>query len=122
MHVRRFPRFAAVGASGVLVNLGIFWLCHYGLGLPLAVSSVAGVAIAILSNFLLNRRWTFQCRDAGGRRFVRFSLVSLAGMSITTGVLLFLTSHNLSPVLSDLTGIGCATALTFVLNTVWTFA
>ncbi|MDA8066342.1 MAG: GtrA family protein [Thermaerobacter sp.] len=122
VHARRFPRFAVVGASGVLVNLGVFWLGHYLVGLPLAVASVTGVGASVLSNFLLNRCWTFQRRDAGLRRFVRFGLVSLAGMSITTGVLLFLTSRAISPTLSDLMGIGCATGLTFLLNSFWTFA
>lgn len=96
-------RFAAVGLSGVFVNLGSLFLLADVLqldrlvaraGVDLAVlgvadipSSALAIEISILWNFLLNNAWTFKHKNANARagffrRMVSYNVVSLVGLAI----------------------------------------
>ena len=80
---RRFLRFAAVGATGVVVNLGALALLRAVGRVQTNVASALAIELSILSNFLLNHGWTFRDRREAGRsvggRLARFHLVSGAG-------------------------------------------
>ncbi len=81
----RFLKFGAVGASGVLVNLGALALFQAA-GFRSTAASALAIAVSVLSNFAFNELWTFgDRRDAAGsllRRCIRFQLVSLVGAAI----------------------------------------
>jgi putative flippase GtrA len=77
----RFVKFAAVGASGVVVNLAVLALLR-GLGVHTNLASALAIEASILSNFTINHLWTFA--DRGGATSIwahgaRFHLVSLGG-------------------------------------------
>lgn len=77
----QFIKFAAVGASGVLVNLGAF-SAFLALGVRSSVASALAIQVSILSNFAVNELWTFRGHRTGGSvlgRAARFQLVSLVG-------------------------------------------
>lgn len=81
---RRFLKFAAVGASGVVVNLASLALFQ-ALGVQINLASILAIEISLLSNFLVNFLWTF--RDAREhtsflRQALRFHLACLGGMAI----------------------------------------
>jgi putative flippase GtrA len=83
----RFVKFCAVGASGVLVNLGTLGLLADGLGLQVNAAAALAILVSINTNFAINELWTFRDRRAAGdgglgRRWLRFHLVSLAGGAI----------------------------------------
>jgi len=76
-------RFCAVGASGVVVNLGAL-AALTGAGVVSSLASALAIELSILSNFALNDRWTFLAAregrgDTWGGRLARFQLVSLVG-------------------------------------------
>jgi putative flippase GtrA len=78
----RFVKFAAVGLTGVLVNLGFFALFR-AMRVHVNLASAAAIEVSILSNFTINHLWTFGDRRNGGGSLlhhgVRFHLVSLGG-------------------------------------------
>ncbi|MCB9545602.1 MAG: GtrA family protein [Myxococcales bacterium] len=77
----RFIKFAAVGASGVVVNLGALALLR-AFDVKSTVASALAIQISIVSNFVINDRWTFRDHDTGGsalQRALRFQAVSLVG-------------------------------------------
>ena len=123
--LRRFSKFGLVGASGVAVNMSVFWAltsllrAHYLLAGPIAIE------VALCSNYLLNNNWTFADRRSGfvsGRGLARYHVVSLGGMLINLGVLqLLVSAGGLSPLLANLCGIGLATAWNFTWNLRWTW-
>lgn len=56
--IAHFAQFAVVGASGTLVNLAVvtlFWL----LGVAPEIGVAVAIGVAMLTNFILNRRFTF---------------------------------------------------------------
>jgi putative flippase GtrA len=81
----RFVKFAVVGASGVVVNLGVLALLK-ALRLHINLASALAIEISLLSNFLVNHAWTFRDRRQGAAGFLgqalRFHLVCLIGAGI----------------------------------------
>ena len=83
-----FLKFGVVGGLGVAVNLGVLW-CAQVFGLTANLASALAIEISIISNFILNDRWTFRAATAGHAwpsRALRFQLVSSAGALIQWGI------------------------------------
>lgn len=59
-YLGRFIKFGLVGASGVIVNLGILTICKELFGLHKDISSGIGIVISIFTNFLLNYFFTWR--------------------------------------------------------------
>ena len=125
--VRRLARplrFGVVGLSGIVVNSAILWVLVRGLQLAVPLGSVLATEVAILSNFLLNDRWTF--RGARERSFMqrllRFNSVALGGMAITAGILTALASYtHLHLLIANVLAVGAATGWNYVVNSRWTW-
>ncbi|MFT7623858.1 MAG: dolichol-phosphate mannosyltransferase [Myxococcota bacterium] len=131
----RFLRFCAVGASGVVVNLGIFTVAMAML-LPgwiesddsrfLAANGV-GFLVSVLTNFLLNDFWTWGDREKRGHahfwsRLGRFYTVSSVAGVVQLGVAFAVRAYlGVWDQLAVLVGIGVATVINFVANNIWTF-
>jgi putative flippase GtrA len=84
----RLARFAAVGASGVLVNLGVLHLLAGTAGLAEIAASALAIEVSILWNFVWNDAVTF--RDLRGRggpalRLARFHAVCAVGILLQLG-------------------------------------
>lgn len=133
-NIRQFARFGAVGASGVVVNLVVFnltmwtwaWLSgHQGGDLPrLAeyLANGAGFAVSVLSNYVINRRWTFRSTASKRREMPRFYLVSAIAYAVNLLVFhLCRVQFELTPNLSQLIAIACVMPINFVFNKLWSF-
>ena len=118
-------RFGLVGLSGMLVNSAVLWALVVGVKLPMLLASVMATEMAILSNFMLNDRWTFGsvARERSlGQRLLRFNGVALGGMAITSGTLILLTSYGRLPLLiANLLAVGAAMVWNYVVNSRWTW-
>jgi dolichol-phosphate mannosyltransferase len=91
--IARFLRFAVVGLSGVVVDMGLLYLLSdpASLGWGLTRSKLIAAEMAIVNNFFWNDAWTF--RDASirqtrwpqrARRFAKFQAICLAGLLLNT--------------------------------------
>ncbi|MBV8719653.1 MAG: GtrA family protein [Chloroflexi bacterium] len=118
----RLGKFLVVGGTGVAVNTAILFLLHQVAGLPVVVASALAVEVAIVTNYLLNDRWTFDRRRPSLRRFVQFNVVSLGGLLLTTtAVWVLTTALGVHYLLANLVGIGLATSWNFAANVYWTW-
>lgn len=88
----RFLRFAIVGAIGSVIDFGVFNLLSSLLNFPALWSSVISFILAVISNFIWNRLWTFpETRNSPvAKQLTQFSIVSLAGLGIRTPLFAFL--------------------------------
>ncbi len=76
-------RFLAVGTSGLAINMITFALLVHGAGAQYVLAAVCSNLVALGSNFMCNRRWTFGASD--GRAVMqasRFTLVSIGGFVV----------------------------------------
>jgi putative flippase GtrA len=89
--VRQFVKFGIVGASGFIVNLVIFTLLqrlvpnHAAAGPYYAIYSVAFLAGGV-SNYFLNRIWTFRSTGHAGKEAAQFLSVSVMALLVGLGV------------------------------------
>jgi dolichol-phosphate mannosyltransferase len=123
--LRTFIRFALVGASGTLVNLGVFTAALHG-GLNKYVTSALAIEVSIIWNFFLNNYWTFKerrTRDRTRIKGLKYNLVSLAtlGVSFATFSLMSLLVPRAPPQFDQFVGIIPAVLVNYFLNSYWTF-
>ncbi len=117
-----FLKFCVVGASGVLVNVGLLWVLTAVVGLRYEISAIFAIEVSILSNFTFNELWTFKRRTRGHflKRMLKFNLGCAVGSIVNYAVLLALTRFvNLHYLLSDLVGIVCGTLWNYFMSTTW---
>jgi dolichol-phosphate mannosyltransferase len=122
---KTFIKFAIVGASGVLVNLGFFTL-FLMMGVNKYIASPVAIELSIIWNFLLNNYWTFRWRKTGSRtriRGLKFNLVSIIALGVSYGTFvgLSLAFPDTTPQYHQLIGIIPATLVNYFLNSYWTF-
>ncbi|HLZ10324.1 MAG TPA: GtrA family protein [Chloroflexota bacterium] len=119
----RFLRFGVVGCIGTGLNVLILRILYGELHLLLPLASAIAVEMTIITNFLLNNRWTFGERSISPTRLARYNLAALGGLIITTTILTFLTTSVGVPyIAADLVGIAAATAWNFATSILWTWA
>lgn len=84
-------QFLVVGASGVLVNLTMLSLLKL-MGLSDSLCLAGGIALSLVTNFLLNRRFTFSYarQDPVLRQFLGFVSASLLGLLVNYALALWL--------------------------------
>ena len=115
-------RFAAVGASGYVVNLAVFAAAVHLLGIDYRLSAVIAWVISVLNNFCWNRHWTFDARrDHPVLQAVRFFTVSLVAFGFTYVVLVMLVDAGMMKVLAQAIAIMAGTPLSFVGQKLWSF-
>ena len=85
----RFVKFAVVGSIGFFVDFAVYNLLGISFGVPALWAQVVSFSVAVVSNFILNRIWTFpdsRSRPVGNQLF-QFVIVSLVGLGIRTGIM-----------------------------------
>lgn len=123
----RFVKYCLVGASGIVVDEGIFWLLTEFGGLLNFLSAALSAEAAIITNFTLNNYFTFADRRLPGLkssiiRFLKFNLVSLTGIGIKLAVFWALTSiFGSYDLWFNLCGISVAVFWNYLANTWWTW-
>lgn len=90
-------QFLMVGASGVVVNLTVLSLLKVA-GLSDAMALAGGIGVSVVTNFLLNRRFTFSYAKHGPilRQFAGFLGASAVGAVVSFTVSLFLRGQILA--------------------------
>jgi dolichol-phosphate mannosyltransferase len=115
-------QFLVVGASGTVVNLAVLsLLVAVGTAEPLALAG--GIAVSVVTNFLLNRRFTFSYARDGNpvRQFLGFLGASAVGLAVNYAVALsmrgsVLTDGPWALQLSAATGIAAGMIFNFLGN------
>lgn len=93
----RFVKFATVGALGALIDFAVMNLFTH-LGFKLVLAGSISFVFAVLSNFTLNRYWTYP--DSRSRHFLHqlgmFFLVNAAGIAFRVPTL-----HYVEPIMAS---------------------
>jgi len=117
-------RFGIVGGGGYLINLAVFAWLSGDLGLHHALAAVGAFCVAVTSNFLWNRYWTFTPGE-GHPAFqaARFFAVSLAALLINLAMLEALIGPGgIGDLTAQAIAVAVAMPFNFVGNKLWTFA
>lgn len=95
---KRFIKYGLVGILGTIIDFGILNLLVFAAGWSSPngklLANIVSTSIAIISNFVCHRYWTFpeSQRRNGGTQLVQFVIVSLVGLCLNT-LVFYLSSH-----------------------------
>jgi len=88
----RFLKFLVVGTVGFVVDFGTLALLKEVVGLPTVIANTISFSAAVVSNFTLNRYWTYP--DSRSKpiasQISQFTVVSLIGLAINNTILVVL--------------------------------
>ncbi|MFT3865326.1 MAG: GtrA family protein [Solirubrobacterales bacterium] len=116
-------KFGIVGGSGYLINLGVFAFLSGNLGVYHAVAAIGAFCVAVTSNFLWNRYWTFGPGEGLAHlQAARFLAVSVACLAINLLVLELLVGSGMNELAAQAIAVAVAMPFNFVFNKLWTFA
>ncbi len=118
-----FLKFGVVGSIGMLIDFTTTWLFKEKWHFNKYIANSIGFCCAVINNFLLNRFWTFEGNGhpfAG--QFVKFALVSIAGLLINNLLLYILTRKvKLNFYIIKLSVTGIVFFWNYVINFTFTF-
>lgn len=121
----KFIKFGVVGFSGVFVDFGVTWLLKDKLGVNKYTANSTGFMLAVVSNYILNRIWTFQSQDPNvAWQFTQFLLISIVGLGINNGIIYLLTERKwkLNFYIAKIAATAVVTFWNFGANILFTFA
>ncbi|GGO50956.1 Putative flippase GtrA (transmembrane translocase of bactoprenol-linked glucose) [Streptomyces sp. WMMB 714] len=126
---REVAKFGAVGAVGFLVNVAVFNLCIHTFQLAPIRSGVISQVVAIGTNYLGNRYWTYRHTDKRRihRETVLFFAFSGVALVIENAVLavshygLGFTSPLADNIAKNVIGLGIGTVFRFWTYRTWVF-
>ena len=126
----RFAKFAAVGLSGVAVDMAILWLLKGRLGWPLTPAKLVAAEMAMANNFLWNDLWTFgDLAEKQGygmarlRRFAKFNGICAAGLALSVGLLeMQVGLFRINTYVANAVAIGVTTGWNFWMNKIFSWS
>jgi dolichol-phosphate mannosyltransferase len=120
MMIRRIIWYLVVGASGVVVNLGVLTAIHLVLPHLKTLDSLVAVEASIVPNYLLNARFTFQDRITW-KGFGQYNLVMAFAEIIQVTIARYLIAQHMDYRLAQVIAIPFGTAFGFLFSTIWVF-
>jgi dolichol-phosphate mannosyltransferase len=120
-------RFYTVGASGLLLNyfVSIFLTNSSIANLGYIQATIVGIIVSNISNFFLNKAWTFEDSDFSIKRTLRqyglFAAITAGGAIIQLGSLYLFLGSGLQYGISLIIAVALASVSNFLLNKKWTF-
>ena len=110
-----------MGAVGYVVNLAVYAALLHA-GLHYLVAATCSFLVAVTSNYIWNRLWTFRDRRAGvAAQGARFFVVSIASLAANLLVLHLLITVGAGKLVGQAIAIVLVTPLNFVGNKLWSF-
>jgi dolichol-phosphate mannosyltransferase len=115
-------KFGAVGASGYVVNLVVYWLAYEKFGAHYNPAAVIAFVFAVANNFWWNRHWTFDAKDGhAGFQASRFFVVSLVALGFNLILLNIFVALGVDELVAQAVAIVCVTPVNFIGNKLWSF-
>ena len=129
---RRFFRFAIVGTMGAAVDFTVFNLMIHLVDMRPVWANVVSFSVAVVSNFIWNRFWTYPESRTKRIRFqlAQFFVVNLVGVLIRTPIFAFLEFRFVNwaneffawlPMDADFIGHNAALGVAMIIVLFWNF-
>ncbi len=116
-------KFCAVGATGYVVNLGVFALLVRGFDVHYIPAAILSFLVAVTNNYTWNRIWTFRAeRGHMAYQGMRFLVISTLALGANLLVLQLLVGAGLDKIAAQAIAIVLVTPVNFIGNKLWSFA
>lgn len=127
--LQEIAKFGVVGAFNAVLDIALFNLLHFRLGVGPLTSKTIATAVAATSSYFMNRHWSFahRARTTFRREYLLFFFLNAVGLLIALVVLGFaryalgLTSVLALNIAANVFGIGLGTVWRFFAYKRWVF-
>jgi putative flippase GtrA len=117
----QLAKFAVVGAIGAVINLAVY-KAMLAAGLHYLLAATVSFLVAVTSNYVWNRVWTFRDRRAGvAAQGARFFVISLLALGANLLILHVLVRAGTGKFVGQALAIVLVTPVNFVGNRLWSF-
>jgi putative flippase GtrA len=118
----QLAKFCAVGASGYVVNLGVFSALVLGADVHHLAAATGSFLVAVTNNYTWNRVWTFRgTRGHVAYQGLRFLLIAVCALVANLIILETLVWMGLPEIPAQAIAIILVMPLNFVGNKLWSF-
>jgi putative flippase GtrA len=89
--LKEISAFGVVGVVNLFVDIGLFNLVHFQIGLGPTTSNIISTSVATTISYFANRHWSFSHRARTGlrREYVLFFVINLIALGISSVVIAF---------------------------------
>lgn len=120
---RQLVSYAIFGGTGALTDLAVYTTLVRAADAAPLIANAVSVCCGVLTSFVLNSKFAFRRTDKRSIRLLRFFVVGLTGLALSTGLLsLLIAGGGMDPQVAKLVTIPPVVSLQFVANRLWTFA
>ena len=118
----RFLKYGLVGCTGLIVDMGIFYVLHEMFEVNYIVTNIISSTFGVINNFILNSLITFKVKDKLLVRFASFYLIALVGMALSSGLLvLMIDGMKMDSMLAKMISVLIVALFQYILNKKLTF-
>jgi putative flippase GtrA len=121
----RIVKFGLVGCTGLLIDFSITYFLKEKILLNKYIANATGFTCAVISNFFLNKYWTFSSSNNNKfitGQFFLFTIISATGLCINSAVIMVLTKKmNIRFYLSKVIAVCIVFIWNFLMNNYITF-
>lgn len=118
---KEFIKFGIVGVSNTLITFLVYNIL-LKLGVNYLVANVIGYICGMINGFIWSKKWVFKVEDESKMYFVKFALVNLLSLAVSTGLLMILVKQlSLNSTVAQLITTCITVVINYLLNKVWTF-
>lgn len=115
-------RYAIVGGTGAIVDLGALYILTEYFNLYYLYSTTTAFIVSALLNFYFNRRWTFKSSGNTKKQLLIFSFVATSGVVLNGFIMYILVDWlKIYYMLAKVFSVGIVTIWNFLWNKYFTF-
>jgi len=119
----KFIKFSLVGFSGLFIDFGLTYLLKERVRMNRFVANSLGFIAAVVSNYILNKIWTFSNNDPEVLvQFAKFFTISLGGLAINNLIIYLLEKRKMNFYVAKLIAIVVVVVWNFVMNYKYSFS
>ena len=119
----KFIKFSLVGFSGLFIDFGLTYLFKERVRMNRFVANSLGFIAAVVSNYILNKIWTFSNNDPEVLvQFAKFFTISLGGLAINNLIIYLLEKRNMNFYVAKFIAIVVVVVWNFVMNYKYSFS
>ena len=120
--IKKIAKFGVVGFIGMLIDFLVTWLCKEKFKINKYIANSLGFTCAVINNFYLNLKWTFQSTGNTNVYFIKFILISVVGLGLNNMfVYLFSDRLSINFYVSKALAVLCVFAWNFTANNYFNF-
>jgi len=120
--IQKIAKFGVVGFIGMCIDFLVTWLCKEKFKINKYIANSLGFTCAVINNFYLNLKWTFQSTGNTNVYFIKFILISVVGLGLNNMfVYLFSDRLSINFYVSKALAVLCVFAWNFTANNYFNF-